>query len=250
MKLGAQFYSLREECKTPEDLFNTMKKVKEIGYEVIQISGVCDIEAERLKSYIDELSLPVSCTHKPYDSIVNDTDNLIKYHKTIGCPVIGIGSMGDMRFTLEGVRHFIESIKEPIKKINDAGLNFAYHNHAFEFDVLDGYRAYDLLLEVEGLHFIHDVYWSTYAGEDPLKYVELLGREKRMTNIHFKDMKSSPKGDICACGVGVIDFKPIADLCKKYGIEYGLVEQDNAPDFDDAFEQMRLSYEHLSPIVK
>ncbi len=32
MKLGAQFYSLRTERKTLEELFNSMKKVKEIGY--------------------------------------------------------------------------------------------------------------------------------------------------------------------------------------------------------------------------
>ena len=249
MKLGAQFYSLRTECTTPEALFNTMKRVKEIGYEIIQISGVCDIEAERLKAYSEELSLPITCTHKPYDSIVNDTDNLIKYHQIIGCPVIGIGSMGDMRLSMDGVRHFIESIKEPIKKINDAGLTFAYHNHAFEFEPLEGYKIYDLLLEVDGLHFIHDVYWSTYAGEDAYKYVDMLGRDKRMTNVHFKDMKTSPKGDICACGQGVIDFKPLAELCKKHGIENVLVEQDNAPDFGDVFAQMKLSFDHLESIV-
>ena len=40
MKLGAQFYSLRTECTTPEGLYNSMRKIKDIGYEIIQISGV------------------------------------------------------------------------------------------------------------------------------------------------------------------------------------------------------------------
>ena len=47
MKLGAQFYSIRTECQTHEDLYNSMNKIKNIGYEIIQISGVCDIEAEK-----------------------------------------------------------------------------------------------------------------------------------------------------------------------------------------------------------
>ena len=110
MKLGAQFYSIRTECTTPEALYSSMKKIKEIGYDIIQISGVCDIEAERLKAYSEELSLPITCTHKPYDAIVNDTDNLIAYHKTIGCPVIGLGSMaGEYRGSLEGCRTFIKN---------------------------------------------------------------------------------------------------------------------------------------------
>ena len=48
---------------------------------------------------------------------------------------------------------------------------------------------------------------------------------------------------------GVTDFRPIAKLCKKYGIENILVEQDNAPDLGDVFLQMKSSFEHLDPIV-
>ena len=143
MKLGAQFYSIRTECQTPEALYNAMRKIKEIGYEIVQISGVCAIEAERLKAYSEEFDLPITCTHKPYDSLIGDTDNLIAYHKTINCPVIGLGSIPiPMRSSLEGIRTFIESIREPIKKINAAGLNFAYHNHAFEAKLCTGLKFY------------------------------------------------------------------------------------------------------------
>ncbi len=250
MKLGAQFYSIRTECKTPEALYASMKKIKDIGYEIIQISGVCDIEAERLKAYSDELSLPITCTHKPYSAIVDDTENLIKYHKTIGCPVIGIGSMGDMRHTLEGVYKFVESMREPIKKITDAGLRFAYHNHAFEFIPVEGKRIFDILFdELPEADFIQDVYWTKYAGEDIENILNKIANAGRMTNIHFKDMKCEPAGDICACGNGIIDFAPLAKLCKSHGIENILVEQDNAPNFGNVFEQMKISFNHLNPIV-
>ncbi len=250
MKLGAQFFSIRTECKTPDALYASMKKIKDIGYEIIQISGVCDIEAERLKAYSEELNLPITCTHKPYDSIIGDTDNLIKYHKTIGCPVIGLGAMGEMRNSLEGIYSFVKAMKEPIKKINDAGLRFAYHNHAFEFIPVEGKKIFDILFEeLPEADFIQDVYWTKFAGEDIESVLSKIAEAGRMTNIHFKDMKSEPAGEICACGNGVIDFAPIAKLCKKYGIENILVEQDNAPDFDDVFAQMKMSYDHLNSIV-
>ena len=253
MKLGAQLYSMRTECDTPEKLRNTFKRVKEIGYDIVQASAICEIEAERLRSYVDEFSLPILCTHRSWAEIVDNTDASIKFHKTIGCPVIGLGSMpNEYRGSLDGLKEFLNILKTPIAKIKDAGLSFAYHNHAFEFDVLDGgVKMYDYLIsESPDMDFIHDVYWSTYAGESPEKYIKIIAGAGRMTNIHFKDMKTAPQGPICPCGDGIIDFAPIAKLCKEVGIPNVYVEQDNAPELGDVFDQMASSYNHLCNIVK
>lgn len=251
MKLGAQFYSIRTECTTPEALYASMKKIKEIGYDIIQISGVCDIEAERLKAYSEELALPITCTHKPYDAIVNDTDNLIAYHKTIGCPVIGLGSMaGEYRGSLEGCRTFIKNTREAVKKINDAGLTFTYHNHSFEFDPVDGTNLFEILFEeFPEANFLPDVYWIKHGGYDPYETLDRICKAGRATNVHFKDMRTEPRGEICPCGEGVIDFAPLAKLLKSYGVENILVEQDNAPMLGDVFAQMKSSYTHLDKIV-
>ena len=252
MKLGAQLFSIRTECTTPEALYSSMKKIKDIGYEIVQVSGVCSIEAERLLSYSEEFELPITCTHRPYVEIMEKCAEVIEYHKVIKCPVIGLGSMPkDMRGSREGLYAFIDAMKKPLKMITDAGLTFAYHNHGFEFEKFDGKYAYDIIIdELPELHFIHDVYWSKHAGADPLHYVNLLGNTGRMTNIHFKDMKSEPQGDMCPCGEAVIDFTALADACARQGIENVLVEQDNAPTLGDVFEQMKTSYENLKHIVK
>jgi sugar phosphate isomerase/epimerase len=154
----------------------------------------------------------------------------------------------EYRGSLEGVRAFIKDYKEVAKKINDAGLAFAYHNHAFEFEDLGGVITYDLLIEeFENLNFILDTYWVKYGGYDYLEYIKRLGN-KRLTNVHFKDMKTEPKGDICPCGVGVIDFEPVVKLCNELEIPNALVEQDNAPSFGDSYEQMRISYQNLKKL--
>ena len=246
MKLGAQFYTLREKNKTPEGLYNSFKKVKEIGYQVVQMSAICQIEAERLKSFSDEFDLPITVTHSAFDRIINDTDALIKEHITYGCPVIGIGSMPkEYRDSIEGARKFMEAIKDPMKKMKDAGLRFAYHNHDFEFVDLGGVCSYDLLMEeLPDLNFILDTYWFKYAGRSYLDYIKLMGNE-RLTNVHFKDMKEEPKGPICPCGEGTIDFAPVVKLCDELKIPYALVEQDNAPALGDEYEQMATSFNNL-----
>ncbi len=251
MKIGAQLFSLRTECDTPEKLKITFERVKNMGYDIAQASAICEIDPYLLRSYVDEYSLPILCTHRSLAEITERTEECIKFHKIIASPCIGLGAMpNEARGSLESLKNFVEMLKEPVKKIRDAGLSFAYHNHAFEFENWDGVIPYDYLLENTDFDYIHDVYWSTYAGKDPLYYVKLLGESGRMQNIHFKDMISAPQGAICPCGDGIIDFAPLAKECKKYGINNVYVEQDNAPDLGDPFAQMEKSLKHLKTLFE
>ena len=246
MKIGAQLYSLRTACTNPDDLKVTFERVKNMGYDMVQASAICEIDPHLLRSYVDEYSLPVICTHRSIEEITARTAECIEFHKIIGCPCIGLGAMpSDMRGSFENLKHFTDILSEPVKMIKAAGLSFAYHNHAFEFENWDGVIPYEYLLEKTEFDYIHDVYWSTYAGKDPSYYIKLLGESGRMQNIHFKDMKTAPQGDICPCGDGIIDFAKLAKECKKYGINNAYVEQDNAPDIGDPFEQMEASLKHL-----
>ena len=248
MKLGAQFYSIRDNTTTPEDLYKAFKAIKDIGYEVVQMSAICKIDPELLKSYSEEFSLPITCTHSPFDRIISDTDALIAEHKIYGCPTIGLGAMPEEYRSGNRVYDFIEDLREPLHKIKEAGLSFAYHNHAFEFESVDGMLIYDMLIDaLPELDFIIDTYWIKYAGHDYLEYIQRIGAD-RIKNVHFKDMASLPQGEICPCGNGVIDFGPVIELCDKMGIVNALVEQDNAPDSGDSIGQMRISYNNLKPI--
>ncbi len=249
MKLGAQFYSIRDNTTNPDDLRASFAQMKKIGYDTAQMSAICQIEAERLRDISDEFSMPIVCTHSPFDRIINDTDNLIKEHQIYRCPVIGLGGMpNEYRGSLDSLRGFFKVVSEPIKKIKDAGLSFAYHNHAFEFDKDCGTTLFDAMIEeAEDLNFILDTYWVRYAGYDAMEYIRKIGKD-RMNNVHFKDMLTEPKGDICPCGVGIVDFKPIIELCDSLGIENALVEQDNAPDSGDSYGQMAISFKNLKPL--
>ena len=247
MRLGAQLYTVRDHTKTPADVADTFRVLKEIGYETVQLSAVCDMDAAELKKIADDAGLPIVSTHTAPDRILNDTDAVIAEHKLWNCPEVGIGSLpAEYRSSAEGVREFIKKFTPAMEKINAAGLRFAYHNHAFEFEDLDGTNIYEILInEMPGLYFIVDTYWLLYAGQDIEKTIERL--KDRIVCVHFKDMIGEPKGAICPCGDGVIDFKVVHALCERLGIPEALVEQDNAPD-GDSFACMKKSFEALRPI--
>ena len=247
MRLGAQFYSIRNHTTTPEGVQDAFREMKKIGYQTVQLSAICPTDAEILKSISEECGLPIVTTHTAPQRILEETDAVIAEHKIFGCPEIGIGSMPrEYHGSAEGVRQFIKDFTPAMEKIRAAGLRFAYHNHAFEFEDLGGTNAFEILIsEMPDLFFIIDVYWLRYAGQCPLKVIERL--KDRIVSVHFKDMLSEPKGAICPCGDGVIDFAPILALCDSLGIPEALVEQDNAPD-TDSYACMKKSFEALAPL--
>ncbi len=249
MKLGAQFYSIRDNTKTPEGIKRSFEAMKNVGYEIAQMSAIGPIAPELLRDYSVEYSLPITCTHMNPEDIINDTERLIKEHKIYGCPTIGLGSMPkEYQSSVESVRAFIKDFKEAAKRINDAGLRFAYHNHAFEFNDLGGTNGMTLLIEeFPECDFILDTYWVKYGGHDYLKMIRDLG-PARIKNVHFKDMKTEPQGEICPCGVGTIDFAPVVKLCDQLGIINALVEQDNAPATGDSYGQLAISYNNLKEL--
>jgi sugar phosphate isomerase/epimerase len=247
MILGSQFYSLRTKTQTAEGLEEAFAKTKEMGYHAVQLSTIGrGISADFIKGLIDKYGLPVACTHTDTWRIILDTDAVIAEHKLWGCDEIGIGCMPYHPISDEVGKNFIEVLRAPLKKITDAGLTLAYHNHSFEFADGKDY-LFELAEALPELNFILDVYWLVKGEKDPVATLKAL--KGRVKNLHFKDMSKDEDGKICVCGEGRIDFLPIAKAAEEIGVKYGLVEQDNAPDLGDPYEQMAKSCRHMTPIV-
>ncbi|MBE6597598.1 MAG: sugar phosphate isomerase/epimerase [Ruminococcaceae bacterium] len=254
MRLGAQLYSVRKKMQTKEDAEETFARLKEIGYETVQLSGAADFEPEFIAELARRYGFDIALTHVSFDKIVNETEKVIEAHKVFGCPVIGLGAMPkDYRKTKAGLEEFFAVIAPAVEKIEAAGLKFAYHNHAFEFAPLedtDGEIAYDIMLERQkNWYFIMDTYWVEFGGRDACDYIRRIGGD-RLPNIHFKDMAKNEERSICACGDGVLDFEKIFEVCREVGVKSVFVEQDNASELGDCYEQMERSFKHLRPIIK
>ncbi len=251
MKLGAQLYSIRHKTQTAEDLAESLRKLKEIGYSTVQLSGVGPtITPEEIKALSDRYGLPIPCTHTALDRIRNDTARVIEEHKIMGADTVGLGWLAAEYRTKEGFAALRRAMQEPIARIRAAGLRFAYHNHAFEFECrIDDRMLYDVMIdEWQEADFIPDTYWIAFGGQDPIEYIRRIGG-RRIRNVHYKDMAKDEARSISACGDGILDFATITKACREEGIENVLVEQDNAPSFPDAFEEMAKSYRHLKDMV-
>lgn len=252
IKLGAQLYTLRNFIKTYDDCEATFQYLNGIGINVIQISGIGPIPAEKVAYLAEKYGMDVCVTHVPFDRMRNDLDTLIKEHKMLGCDTIGLGCMPDeFRESTESINEFIKITSEIGKRMHESGMQFAYHNHAFEFAKLDnGRRIYDMLIEdtrPEEFGFIGDTYWYQFGGVNPCDYIKKIAG--RMKVCHFKDYKIvDNKPTFAEIGTGNLNLDDIYNTCKSTDVKYIVIEQDICEI--DPRESMAISYKNLQEIAK
>ena len=56
-RIGAQYYTIRNFCKTLEEFDESCKKVSEIRYKVVQLSGIGDFTGAEVKAVLDKYGL-------------------------------------------------------------------------------------------------------------------------------------------------------------------------------------------------
>lgn len=243
-RIGAQLYTVRDYTQTADGLEETFRKLKEIGYQTVQLSAIGSMEAEVVRDLCQKYQIEPICTHRSPQEYLENLDASIAYHKTIGCKIAGLGAMpGDVPRTIEGVRGFIKTFTPISKALQDAGMRFAYHNHAFEFIKEDGRFLMDILLEESDFDLILDVYWLSYAGVNPVDFIRRAGSRARI--IHFKDLAVTPENTVEMAEVmeGNLDWDRIIQACEESGCQAAMVEQDICKG--NPFDSLRISYNNL-----
>ena len=243
IKIGAQYYTIKDFCQTLEDFDASCKKVADIGYKYIQLSGIGNFEAKDIKPIIDKYGLKVVCTHRPAVNYLENLDKEIEFHKTLGIKICGLGCMPDFNAKPETLKKFVENFTSVAEKLAENGLIFAYHNHAFEFEKVDGKYAFDIITEAStNFKFILDVYWLAIAGINPAKFIKKYA--DTIACVHFKDLKIVDNGPTYAeVGNGNLEWDEIIASCEEVGVEYALVEQDACDG--DPFDSLKISYDFL-----
>lgn len=247
MKIGAQFYTVRDFCKTPDALAESLKKVADIGYTTVQISGTCAYEAEWLAEQLQKNGLTCGITHFNYDRIVNDTEKVVAEHNVFGCKHIGIGGFFG---GVAGLPKFVEEAKPAAQKIHELGSQFMYHNHNWEYEsrLDDGRTVMEALSDFftpEEMCFTLDTYWVKYGGFEVVPEIKRLSG--RLPVVHFKDMYLTDDGERKMAWVGggnVLDFEKIFSAFEDAGTKYAYVEQDNC-NGEDPFVCLKKSYDYL-----
>lgn len=248
MRLAAQLYTVRDFLKTPQEIGESLRKIKAIGYNAVQASGVGPIQDEAFKQLADEAGLTICATHVGYDDLLHRMDDMIKKHRIWDCKYVGLGGLPTAyRVDREGYQAFAKQASEFGKKLEAAGLKFIYHNHDFEFAKYGASTGMDVLFEESdaSVDFELDVYWVQAGGADPIDWIRKV--DGRMRVVHLKDMTVTKEREqrFAEIGEGNMNFKGILQACEAIGVEWAAVEQDNCYG-RDPFESLAISFRNLT----
>ena len=240
-RIGLQLYTVRDALAKAFE--GTLARVAAIGYRQVEFAGYFNRSPQQVRAALKAVGLDAPSAHIPMADVrahwpeTLDAAHVIG-HRYLVCPWIDEGD----RKTLDGLKSVADEFNTAGEAAHAAGIQFAYHNHEWEFAPLEGQRPYDVLLErcdPKLVQFEMDLYWITHGGGDPLAYFK---RDPgRFPRIHAKDMDRQRQ--MVPVGRGGIDWVTIFRRQREAGIHYVFVEHDNPTD---PFESIRESYAYLS----
>lgn len=259
-KVGVQLYTVRDQMKHNFD--ETIAKVASIGYKEVEFAGYFKHTPQQVRAALDHNGLIAPSMHIDYPSLFEKfpqvvADSQVIGHHYIVCPWIP----DNQRKQPDGWKRAAETFNKAGELSKKAGIQFAYHNHHFEFIQVNGKWAYDILLEEMDRDLVQlemDLCWMTVAGQDPMKYFSRY--PGRFSLVHVKDIKNIPQPkkpgewanmdkvveNMTPVGSGSIDWKNIFANSGQAGIKHYFVEQDKP---QDPFASIKASYEYLSKLT-
>jgi len=240
-KIGLQLYTVRKAMQT--DVEGTLTRVAATGYKEGECAGYFGKSTTAIKAMLDRLGLSAPAVHvgslAPEQWRASlDAANTIG-HRYVVVPWIP----AEERATLDGWKRVAERYNRAAADARAAGLQFAYHNHDFEFAPVEGRIPYDVLLENTDPQLVQleiDLYWITKGGQDPLAYFQRW--PGRVPLVHVKDSAGPPDNKMMDVGAGTIDWKRIFARREQAGIRHYFVGHDEPTDL---FASIKASYDYL-----
>ncbi len=245
LKIGLQLYTLRDFLKTPEDISSTLKKVKEIGYREVQISGIGKIEPSMLKEILNREGLKANSIHYPYQELTNNLIRIVQECQLLNIKIIACPALPEDLRNEKGFKEGAKKLSEIGKILSSYGIILAYHNHAYELEKFEGKTGLEILLEESeenSLKLELDTYWIQYGGGDPAYWCEKF--RERLILLHAKDMGIRNNQQIMLpVGEGNLNWERIFQTIQDSLCECIVVEQDTCEG--DPFESVKRSLENL-----
>jgi sugar phosphate isomerase/epimerase len=258
-RLGVQLYTVRSLLE--KDFDGTLAAVAAIGYTEVEFGGYFQHPPEEVRDVLKRHRLTAPSAHTPYESLTGDAwTRAIQDARTIGHRyLVNAWVEEPIRNQPDAWKRIADTYNRAGEVSKRAGIQFAYHNHNFEFaprDDAGGKLPYDLLLESCDPDLVKmemDLCWIASAGKDPLEYFRRY--PGRFPMVHVKGLRKIPASgaaapidsvvaDMTAVGQeDTIDWKRIFAQARAAGIQHYFVEHDKP---QDPLESLKASRDYLT----
>jgi sugar phosphate isomerase/epimerase len=251
-KIGLQLYSLRDIIS--KDPKAVLKSVADFGYKELETYGYKEgklfgLPVKEYGDYVKSLGMKTVSGHYGFDLLAKDWDKTCADAKSLGQDYVVVPWLNKENYSsMDVLKKTCESINKGAEVAKKNGLRMGYHNHAFEFEQVEGQVMFDVILKELDPKLVSiemDIFWVVNAGYDPIAYFNKY--PGRFEQWHVKDMDKTDKGRNADVGTGAIDFKKIFAAAKTSGMKHFYIEQETYPG--SSIDSIKNSIKNLQGIV-
>jgi len=246
-QVAAQLYTVRESCQNAAALAATARKIRAIGYEAVQLSGLGPIPVAEIVRIMAGEGLVICATHEPSAVILDEPEKAVATLQALGCRLTAYPWPQDVDFGDAGsINTLVRKLDAAGAKLRAAGLTLGYHNHDLEFQKYRGAPVLEYIYaqtDPRNLVGELDTYWIHAGGGDCVEWCRRL--RSRLPFIHLKDyaMTRERRPAFAEIGQGTLPFARIIAEAEASGCQWFIVEQDTCPR--DPFLSLQMSFEYL-----
>ena len=200
-----------------------------------------DVEATGMKvlsSHINRYLTDKELKSGDFSETLKWWDACIAAHKAAGMEYLVMPYLG-VPATVKDLQTYCDYFNAVGKKCLENGIKFGYHNHAHEFQKVEGKEVmYDYMLQhtdPQYVFFEMDVYWAVIGDASPVDYFKKY--PGRFKVLHIKDEKEIGQS-------GMVGFDAIFNNAKTAGVENIVVEVERY-SYDDIARSIKESIEYL-----
>lgn len=200
-----------------------------------------DVEATGMKvlsSHINRYLTDKELKSGDFSETLKWWDACIAAHKAAGMEYLVMPYLG-VPATVKDLQTYCDYFNAVGKKCLENGIKFGYHNHAHEFQKVEGKEVmYDYMLQhtdPQYVFFEMDVYWAVIGDASPVEYFKKY--PGRFKVLHIKDEKEIGQS-------GMVGFDAIFNNAKTAGVENIVVEVERY-SYDDIARSIKESIEYL-----
>lgn len=213
--------------RTETDLDGIVAECRAVGYAGVECGHyVHQYGLAAVKEMFSRHGLTFTAIHTGYGDFTDEARLRahIAFVKGMGGRYLICSGVADTN-SVSGYDRSAETFNRAGAVCNAEGLTFCYHNHAFEFNPLEGgakgiHRLADQT-DPACVKFNIDVYWVTVGGEDPGAFIRKYA--DRAGYYHFKD---GAPGSFTELGEGSVDLKGSLVAALEVGADWIIYEQD------------------------
>ncbi|NCW45902.1 MAG: sugar phosphate isomerase/epimerase [Gemmatimonadaceae bacterium] len=229
-RMGLQQYTVRRALA--KDIEGTIAAIAKTGITELEFFDMFDKDVAWWSALLRKYNLTAPSTHEGLPKTDEEWGPIFDRAHGMGHTLVVVPSVGnEYRGSKANWMKLAGRLDKGAAKARAAGLQFAYHNHDYEFAPVEGTTGYEILTtntDAIAVKLEMDIYWTVKGGQDPLALMKRW--PDRIVAVHVKDAGPAPERKMMDVGAGTIDFKTLLATGRKQGLQHWFIEHDTPAD--------------------